>query len=199
MQIDKVIMQFREEGFQVSYFETAKEATEYLCKENTGKTIGFGGSVTLEEMGLFEALARENTVFWHWRQLAKEARDNAVNAEVYISSANAVAETGEIVNIDGSGNRVASITYGHDKVYIVAGINKLEDNLEKAFWRARNVAAPLNARRLNSKTPCAVGEEVKCYDCKSPERICRSFSVINRNMLGNGEMELVLINEALGY
>lgn len=199
MHMEQVITKFKEEGFEVSYFETKEEATEYLCQENTGKTIGFGGSITLEEMGLFEALEKNNTVFWHWKQPAKEARDNAVNAQVYISSANAIAETGEIVNIDGSGNRVASITYGHDKVYIVVGINKIEDTLDQAMWRARNVAAPLNARRLNCKTPCAMGEEVKCFDCQSPERICKSFSIINRKVNGVGEMELIVINEAMGY
>lgn len=199
MQIEQVITKFKEEGFQVSYFETKEEATKYLCEENTGKTIGFGGSMTLEEMGLFEALEKENTVIWHWKQPAQEAKDKAATAQVYLSSANGISQTGEIVNIDGNGNRVASITYGHDKVYIVVGINKIEDTLERAMWRARNIAAPLNTRRMNCKTPCAMGEEVKCFDCKSPERICRSFSIINRKVLGVGEMELILINEALGY
>ncbi|MDD3252136.1 MAG: lactate utilization protein [Lachnospiraceae bacterium] len=199
MQLDQVISQFKEEGFRVTYFDTSEEAVAYLCTENEGKTIGFGGSVTLEETGLFDALSKENTVFWHWKQPSKEARDHAANAEVYITSANAVSQTGEIVNIDGTGNRVAAINYGHEKVYVIIGINKIEDTLEQAIWRARNIAAPLNARRLHTKTPCAMGEEVRCYDCKSPERICRGFSIINRKMSGNQEMELVLIDEALGY
>lgn len=199
MHMDELITRYQSEGFEVLYFETKEEATAYICQENQGKTIGFGGSITLEEMGLFDALQKENTVFWHWKQPVKEARDQAAKAQVYISSANAIAETGEIVNIDGSGNRVASITYGHETVYLIVGINKIEETLEQAMYRARNVAAPLNARRLGCKTPCAMGKEVKCFDCSSPERICRSFSIINRKVNGVEKMKLVVINEALGY
>ena len=91
--------------------------------------------------------------FWHWKQDIEEARKNSANAEVYISSANAIAKTGEIINIDGTGNRVASTLYGKKKVYFIVGSNKLADDYEKALSRARNIAAPLNARRFQVKTP----------------------------------------------
>ena len=108
-----------------------------------------------------------------------------------------MAETGEIINIDGTGNRVAAVSYGHKKVYIIVGKNKVEPDFEKALFRARNVAAPLNARRLARNTPC-VKNELKCHDCKSPERICRTLSVFYTKPSGC-EYEVVLINEELGY
>ena len=118
---------------------------------------------------------------------------------MYISSANGVAETGELVNIDGTGNRVAATLYGPEKVYFIVGINKLTPTLEAAIWRARNIASPLNAKRLGRKTPCALSEVMKCYDCQSPERICRGMTIHMGPMKGVGETIVVLIDEELGY
>ena len=184
-------------GFKVSSFETAKEAAEYLNTQIDGATVGFGGSVTLEQMQLFETLQKNNTVYWHWKQSPAQAVENARSAQVYLTSANAVSETGEIVNIDGTGNRVASGLYGHKKVWIIAGKNKLAPTYDEALWRARNIAAPKNAQRLHAKTPCAVKAD-HCYDCKSPGRICRALTVLWGAMMGS-DMEVVLVNEDLGY
>lgn len=118
-------------------------------------------------------------------------------SEHYLLSANGIAETGEIINIDGAGNRVASAIYGHKKVWIVAGKNKLAPTYDEALWRARNIAAPKNAQRLRAKTPCAVRAD-HCYDCKSPGRICRALTVLWGAMMGS-DMEVVLVNEDLGY
>ena len=107
-----------------------------------------------------------------------------------------MAETGEILNIDGTGNRVASTLYGHNKVYFIIGINKIAPDFESALWRARNIAAPKNAQRLNRNTPCAVKGD-RCYDCKSPDRICRGLTVLWGPMMGM-ETEIVLIDEPLG-
>lgn len=201
MNFESLKQNLEERGYQVSCFSTVKEAAEYLDAQLDGKTIGFGGSVTLEEMGLYEKLAGHNRVFWHHRipegKTAEEIRKEADKAEVYFSSVNGIAETGEIINIDGRCNRVASICYGHQKVYLVAGKNKLAPDYEGALWRARNIAGPLNAKRLGRKTPCAVKAD-KCYDCKSPDRICRNLSVLWEVPLGL-EMEVVLIAENLGY
>ena len=120
-----------------------------------------------------------------------------MTAEHYITSVNGLAETGELINIDGTGNRVASTLYGHKKVWFVVGRNKLAPTYEEALWRARNIAAPKNARRLKRKTPCAVKAD-RCYDCKSPERICRGLVVL-WEAIGSMEMEVVLVDEALGY
>jgi hypothetical protein len=127
-----------------------------------------------------------------------EARKNAALAEIYIASANAVAETGEIVNIDGSGNRVASTLYGKKEVYFVVGANKFEDTYDTAVWRARNVASPKNAKRLGVNTPCAKDGD-KCYDCRSASRICRGLTVLWGPMAGVGRTEIVIVDETLGF
>lgn len=188
-------------GYKVSCFETAKEATEYIDSQIDGSTVGFGGSVTLKEMGLYEKLETHNKVTWHWivpeGKTDGDMRAESRDAKVYISSVNGIAETGEIINIDGTCNRVAEIFYGHEKVFLVAGVNKIADDYDAALYRARNIAAPLNAKRLNMKTPCAVKAD-KCYNCNSPQRICRGLSVLWDKPMG-GEFEVVLINEKLGY
>ncbi|MBQ8515770.1 MAG: lactate utilization protein [Ruminococcus sp.] len=188
-------------GYKVSCFDTKEEAAAYLNAQIDGKSIGIGGSMTVEEMGLYDMLASHNTVHWHQRipqgRNSKEVRLAANASDIYISSVNGIAETGEIINIDGNCNRVAAIFYGHEKVYLIAGANKIEKDYDSALWRARNIAAPLNAKRLGMKTPCAVRAD-RCYDCKSPDRICRGLSVLWEKPM-TGEFEVILIDEKLGY
>ncbi len=187
-------------GYKTSIFKTANEAVVYLNEQIDSKTVGFGGSVTLDQIGLYPALSTHNEVLWH--QYAKDSidslkiREKAITADIYISSVNAIAETGEIINIDGNCNRVASTMYGHEKVYLVVGKNKLAPDYDSALWRARNIAAPLNAKRLNKKTPCAVSG--KCHNCQSPDRICSALTVFWSKPLRN-DIEVVLIEEDLGY
>ena len=126
-----------------------------------------------------------------------DARAMARTTDVYLSSANGIAETGEIVNIDGNGNRVAETLFGHKKVYIIVGKNKIAPDYDGALWRARNIASPKNAQRMNRKTPCAVNGD-KCYDCKSPDRICRGLTVLWKKPMC-AEYEVVLINEDMGF
>ena len=197
--IQKLTAALEKAGFTVSYYETADAAAAALCEKIQGKTVGMGGSKTLEALGLYEKLGENNQVFWHWKQPADEARANAAAAQIYLTSANGVAETGEIINIDGTGNRLAASIYDKEKVYFIIGVNKIAPNVHMALDRARNIAAPLNARRLNTQTPCAQGKEVRCYDCDSPQRICRGMTVLYRPMGGVGETEVVIINEELGY
>ena len=199
MNAEKTLENLRRNGFDAKYFETAAQAADYLAAQLHGKTIGFGGSVTLDTMGLYDRLSADNTLFWHWKQPADEARAAAAHAQVYLTSANAISETGEIVNIDGTGNRVASMLYGHEALYIVAGVNKLAPDLASAMDRARNIAAPLNARRLQRKAPCALAEPMRCHDCSSPERICRGFVTLARPMGGIGQTHVILVEESLGY
>ena len=117
--------------------------------------------------------------------------------DVYISSVNGVAESGEIINIDGNGNRVAGIMYGHKKVYLLISENKVAKDYESALFRARNIAAPLNAVRLGKKTPCAVKGD-RCYNCSSPDRICNELSVLWKKPYGCA-YEVILIHDNLGY
>ncbi len=196
--IEKTIKNLNARGFGASYFATSNQAVNYIVTQLNGVTVGFGGSKTVETLGLFEILGKKNSVYWHWKQDRKEALNNAAAAEVYISGANAIAQTGEIINIDGTGNRVASNFYGKKKVYIIIGTNKIEESFDKALWRARNIAAPLNARRFNRNTPCAKGE-LKCYDCNSSDRICRGLAVLWNKTLGIENMEVIIIAEKLGF
>ena len=201
MNFEIIRKNLEDRGYKVSCFDTAKEAVDYMDIQINGKTVGFGGSLTLEEIGLYERLSIHNDVRWHQRipegKTSKEVRLAANAAEIYVSSVNGLAETGEIINIDGNCNRVAAIFYGHEKVYLVVGANKIAKDYDSALWRARNIASPLNAKRLGMKTPCAVKAD-RCYDCKSSDRICRGLSVLWSKPM-TGEFELVLINEKLGY
>ena len=189
-------------GYRVSEFSSKEEAAAYLADAIENTTVGIGGSVTAREMGLYELLSQNNRVLWHWMPeegktpaaLLTEARE----AEVYLSSVNALSETGEVVNIDGTGNRVSEIFFGHKRVYLLVGKNKLAPTLEEAVKRARNVAAPLNAKRLNRKTPCAVKGD-RCYDCLSPECLCSAIVTLRRRPLSVAEAEVIIINRELGY
>ena len=183
-------------GFSVSTFSTAAEAAAYLDSAIDGTTVGIGGSMTVQQMGLHEKLAAHNEVHWHWTD-GPEARAKAAHADVYITSANGLTENGEVINIDGAGNRVASTLYGHKRVYFIIGRNKLAPTYDEALWRARNIAAPKNAQRLGKKTPCAVKGD-RCYDCKSPDRICRGLVVLWGPPIGM-ETEVVLVDEDLGF
>ncbi len=182
-------------GFLVSRFSRGTEAADYLASAIQGRTVGLGGSKTLEAIGIFEKLAPNNTVFWHWKAPGPETLRNAAAAEIYLSSANAISEDGQIVNIDGTGNRLSSLLFGHEKVYIVAGINKIAPDFNAALFRARNVAAVRNCARFGKNTPCQ--KDGHCHDCRSPERICRALSVLWGPMNGM-ETEVVLIEETLG-
>jgi hypothetical protein len=200
MKFEATVKNLNAKGYEVTVFDTALKAAEYLNDKIDKKTVGFGGSMTLDKMNLYELLSSHNRVYWHWRpedKTGKEAIAMANTAEVYLSSVNGLAETGEIINIDGNCNRVSSILYGHQKVYLIAGKNKLEKDYEGALYRARNVASPLNAKRLGINTPCAKNGD-RCYDCDSPERICRGLSVLWASP-NSAKFEVVLIDEELGY
>ncbi len=188
-------------GYTVRCFQTASDAAEYLHSQIHHQTVGFAGSMTLEEMGLYERLSKDNQVHWHHRipqgRTSKEVRLQANAAPIYISSVNAIALSGEIVNIDANCNRVASIFYGHEKVYFIIGKNKIEKDYDSALYRARNIAAPMNAKRLGVKTPCAIHAD-RCYNCNSPQRICRGLSVLWGKPM-TGEFEILLVEENLGY
>lgn len=188
---------FERHEFETSFFETREQAATYLQAQIRGQKVAFGGSVTLQEMGLFDALSKENEVIWHWNEPGAQTLARAREAQIYITSANGVSETGELVNIDGTGNRVAQTLYGPEKVYFVVGKNKIEKDLSSALSRARNVAAPLNAKRLKTNTPCSKTGE-RCFDCGSEARICRATVILERPTRGM-KAEIVFVNEALGY
>lgn len=192
--LKKLQQNLEERGFAVTRFDTAAQAADYLDAALDGKTVGIGGSMTVQEMGLAERLSKHAQVLSHW---VGSTQQEAAGAQVYLCSVNGAAETGELINIDGTGNRVASGLFGHEKVYFIVGRNKVAPDYDAALWRARNIAAPKNAQRLGRKTPCAVKGD-RCYDCKSPERICRAL-VVYWEKPNSMDMEVVLVDEDLGY
>ncbi|MGI5976785.1 MAG: lactate utilization protein [Candidatus Limivicinus sp.] len=195
MNIEKTIKNLRGRGFSVKHFATGEEAADYLCREIKGVSVGIGGCKTADQLGLYDRLSKENTVYWHWRTPGYETLLKENEAPVFISSANAISEDGEILNIDGKGNRLAGQVFGNKRVYIVAGTNKICPDFDSALYRARNVAAVQNARRFDNKSPCKI--DGKCHDCRGEGRICNALLVLWAPMQGMST-EVVLIDEELG-
>jgi len=195
--MEKTIENLRKNGFDVSLFATSREAAEYIGRTLRGKTVGIGGSMTVRGLNIYDHIKDHNTVFWHMVEPGDETMVKASSAEVYITSANAISREGYILNIDGRGNRVAGTLMKKDKVYLIVGKNKLCGPLPEALERARNIAAPMNAARLEMKTPCAATGS--CHDCRSPERICNALVVLWRKPFWCESMEVVLIDEELGF
>ena len=197
MNIEKTIRSLELRGYSVKRFSTGAEAAEYLSSQITGTTVGIGGCMTAKELGLYELLSQHNEVYWHWVAPGPETIAKANAAEVYITSANAMSEDGEILNIDGNGNRLAGQVYGKKRLYIVAGTNKICPDFESALYRARNVAAPRNLLRFEArKTPCKA--DGKCHDCRGADRACNALLVLWAPM-GGMTSEVILIDEELGY
>lgn len=196
--LEKTGKNLENRGFRVHRFASGTEAAEFLVQTLHGTSIGIGGSVTIDALGVYDRLCGSNEVFWHWKNHAPETRERAGKAETYLCSANGVSENGEIVNIDGFGNRVAGTIYGPERVFLVVGRNKIAPDLTGAIDRARNIAAPLNARRLNRHTPCAVGEP-RCHDCRSPEKVCGVMTVFFMPPTSIKEFHVILVDEDLGY
>ena len=184
---------FERRNFAFLEFPDRHSAVSYLRDACAGKTVSFGGSVTVRDLGLYEALSDRSKCFWHWKN---DSSDNILSSDIFITSANAVSENGEIVNIDGNCNRVSGSVYGHSQVFFLIGENKLTPDLASALDRAKNVAAPLNAKRLGRNTPCAV--DGVCHDCQSPECICAA-TVILRRKPSSCDATVILIRESLGY
>lgn len=201
MNITKAITSLRQKGYIVSFFESQQSATLYLNDALDSKTIGFGDSNTLLSLNLYESLSAHNRVYdpqhlldgWTFLDTAKQC----MTTSIFVTSVNAFSETGELVNIDATGNRIAGSIFGHQKVYFIVGTNKLVSTLEDAVWRAQNVAAPHNAMRLGLNTPCAKNG-TRCFNCSSSDRICNGM-MIYLNKMSDIEMEIVIINEQLGF
>lgn len=200
--IERTMENLRKNGFCVKYFEDSQSAKEAILDEVApDQTVGFGGSMTIADLGIYEALKdRGNHIYWHWKAGEGEDRKKllkkAAASDVYFSSTNAITECGRLVNIDGTCNRISGMLFGHDKVIIVAGVNKITRSLDEALIRIKNVAAPANAKRLDLKTPCA--ETGKCMNCDNPHRICKATLIIDRQP-GAVPITIYLINENLGY
>lgn len=199
----KIVEKLKAHDFEALYVKTKEEAVKEIWKYIiSDMKIGVGGSVTIRELGILDELrARGNVIYDHWIPgLSKEEslrfRKSQMTSDLFLSSVNAVTLNGELVNIDGVGNRVNSINFGPGKVILVVGYNKIVEDVQEAIKRIKNVAAPINARRLSIDVPCAkVG---KCVDCNSPNRICRVVMIHERRPFLT-DMLIILVGEELGY
>ena len=183
-------------GYYASNKEEAlKKALELIEK---GSTITMGGAMSAHEIGLVDALKNGDDNFIDRDQATdkRAAMLAAYDADVFLSSANAITNDGVMVNIDGNSNRVSAIAQGPKKVVFIVGMNKVCDDIDGAMKRARNVAAPINAQRFGLSTPCA--KTGACFNCKSPDTICCQF-LITRYSRHEGRIHVILVNDNLGF
>jgi len=199
--IQKTLAALEKNGFQTFLVPTRAEALDkVLSLIPSDADVGIGGSVTLREINLIEALtARGNTVFQHWLQPEENVTTimrKQLNSEVFLASSNAVTEDGKLVNIDKAGNRVAAMIFGPKRVILIIGINKIVKDLNEGIRRARNVAAPMNARRRGDKTPCATTGV--CTDCETSDRICRVITIMEKKP-SRTDVTVILVGEDVGF
>jgi len=198
----RVAEAIRRRRMEAYYCSTAEEAlTKVLELIPMEDSVSWGGTMTVNQLGIKEALyARGQKIIDRDTAKSPEERE-ALTKEgmfcgTYLMSANAISETGELVNIDGMANRVAALCYGPKSVVVVAGMNKVAPTLEAAISRARHIAAPMNSQRFEGKTPCAVTGQ--CADCVSPECICNQI-VITRGVRQAGRIKVVLVGGDFGF
>jgi len=205
--IDQILRAFKKNKIDAVFVRSRREALQsVLDRIPNGAVVGAGDSVTLKEIGIFKELKRRNfTVYWPFDEaVPKEERRNvarkALLADVFLSSSNAITMDGKIVNVDATGNRVAGMIFGPKKAIIVVGTNKIVGDLDQAFERAQNIAAPLNAKRIREERgwellPCV--EAGKCVDCDAENRICNVTTIIERKPRAI-DISLLIVGEELG-
>ncbi len=200
--IEQTAENLKKHGFQVQICKDSQAAKQAaLALIDAEASIGFGGSVTIRDIGLYETLQEAgHPVYWHWKCEKEEipaVHTAAQKADVYLCSANAVLETGALLNIDGTGNRVSSLIYGPKRVIVIAGENKICKNYEDGLDRIKREACPQNARRLGLSVPCATTN--RCSDCNSPQRMCHITTLLERPTNAVKDVYVLLVEESLGY
>ena len=201
--IPSLIKNFEKRRIQCKYFSTSSELLNWLENEiPPDSLIGLGDSLTLEQTGVSQFInsPKFNFLNKYDTSLTRSQKDtiylNNFSADCFFLGANGISMTGEIVQIDGNGSRVAPMLWGPKKVYIIAGINKISPTLEEAKQRARQIAGPLDAKRLNKKTPCAYTGI--CIDCQSPDRICTSFVTLS-GQFDPARVTVCLVDGTFGF
>ncbi len=201
--IDTTLESFEKHGFEAFFFRTRQEAVKFIMdKASDCSTVGIGGTHTARALGIVPMLEEAGKVVYdHWKlnigtEEELECRRNQMRSDLFITSANALTMTGEIVNREGVGNRINAMTFGPKKVVVVAGRNKVVPDLDSAIARIEEKAAPIRAMSLNRKTPCV--KAGYCMDCDAPDRICRITSIIHRKPSFT-QISVVILDEELGY
>lgn len=199
---ETLIKNLDKRGMEAYYVDNGDEALNMALRFVTpGSSVSWGGSMTINEIGLIPALkASDCTVLDRTIPKTddekKEFFSKVAVCDYYFMSTNAITMNGELVNIDGTGNRVASLIFGPANVIIIVGMNKVADTIDAAVSRARNTAAPMNTIRLNRDTPCT--EIGRCCNCMRPDCICNQF-VVTRRCFPAGRIKIILVGEELGY
>lgn len=197
-----IIKNMAKKNLEGYYCATSAEAVEKaLSLMPEGSSITWGGSMSVEECGLMDAIHQKSYVLIDRAEAKTPEEDRImygrqVMADFYLMSSNAITVDGELVNIDGRANRVACLCWGPKNVIVIAGMNKIANSIEDAVKRVRNFAAPPNAVRLSKNTPCA--QTGKCADCYSPECICSEILITRRSSTPN-RIKVILVGEELGY
>jgi len=201
--IQKLIKNLRKHNMAGYFVNDKTELLELINKLiPKGSTVGCGDSVTLEQTGVFDFLRNGDYIFYDKHKpglTTAEKRElylKNFSADTFITGTNAITQDGEIYNIDGNGSRVAPIIYGPEQVIIVVGKNKIEKDEKAAKKRARQVAAPLDAKRLKKDTPCA--KKGKCVDCSHKQRICNDFVLIT-GQFTEDRIKVVIVDKKLGF
>lgn len=200
--IDTTLESLKKHGFDAHFCQTRKEAADFIMNAASDcRTVGVAGTHSVRALGILPMLEEAGkTVYDHWKLMGTPeelaCRKNQMLSDIFLTSTNALTMTGEIVNREGCGNRTNSMTFGPDKVIIVAGTNKIAAHLDAAIDRIEEVAAPVRAMSLNRKTPCV--KTGHCMDCDSPERICRITSIIHRQPMLT-QISVLIVGEDLGY
>lgn len=201
-QAETIIHNLTKRNMEGCYFPTAADCTQAILKEMPeGSVIGWGGSESIKESGLMDAIHNGNYELID-RSSAKTPEESrqlyakTVLADYYLMSTNAITLDGELINIDGNGNRVACLIQGPAYVILVVGMNKVVTDVKSGIARVRNMASPANAIRLNRNLACAATGV--CHDCLSPECFCNQLVITRRNM-HNGRIKVYLVGEELGY
>jgi len=201
-QVERTIQALKKNNFEALYVSDSKAALEEVMKRiPDGASVGIGGSVTLTQLGLQEALAKRKVQFIWPQQQAKSDEERfdlfrkCFTSDVFVSSSNAVTESGKLFNVDATGNRVGAMFIGPKKTIVVCGVNKIVKDLEAAEKKVREWVAPQNAKRLGRKTPCV--ETGVCADCNSPDRICNIYVSLAKKPVRT-EVVVILVGENLG-
>lgn len=197
-----IIMNLKKRNIEAFYYENSKAMVEdILTKIPAGSSITWGGSESVEECGLMDAIKSGSYTLLD-RAVAKTPEEKrefygkAVMADVFLMSTNAITYNGELINIDGNGNRLACLMQGPKEVFIIVGMNKFVSSIEEGINRIEHIAAPANVQRLHKETPChTLG---KCAHCFSENSIC-SHTVITRRSSHPGRIKLFIVPENLGY
>lgn len=198
-EIVEILNKKKYNAFYAPDLEAAKNKVLELIPE--GSSIALGGSVTIEEMGLIDIFRNgPYKLFDRYKPMSHEERIELMRqsllADVLVTSTNAITKNGELVNVDCSGNRVSAMIFGPKKVIIVAGVNKVVDNLDDAFKRLKKIA-PMNAKRNNHKTPCT--ETGYCADCQIKARMCNYVTVINHGMKFENRINVIIVPQEVGF